>query len=574
MKRLKEILSCIHLKEQLYAFLLCCALICAFVFSGLPDARALFSSFSANAAYIGSCYAVILCAWVAIAASFKHDPGLSLRYGGIVLSPLFLLIFWKWTGSFLALAVALGAVTAAAVLFYFILAGEKAHVPATPRRETIWLCIIIVIYFIFFAAISVRQYANFSFFNAKDFAIYNQTFYNSLHGRFFENSAYGNHFAEHNSPFLFLLLPLYYCFPHPMALLILKILMLSLSAIPFYLIVRLKVGRSAAFPLTLAYLFYPFLVSQNFTPPHEITFAPLLILFTYYCYMRGKFIPYLVFLLLSLTIKEHIALISIAFGLLAVWEKRSVRWVLLPLALGAAWAIASFFVIAHFRGLFPSHPQGAWLMENIRMRLTKHPACPLTRACSLLAGSNIAHWYVLRYASLLITPLGIIMPFLSNAIILALPELALNFLSDRPGMFIIPYHYNILAACFLLIAAAGGIKKIARNDVAAALCSIFIAALVVVHAYSWVWLIGKGKDGSYIRAIHEAISLLPPDAFVTASRNVAVHISARSRYNLVEDNRFGTYILIDQSFKEHRPQIPPDYRTIFSKNSILLLKKD
>jgi uncharacterized membrane protein len=584
MKRLKEILSHIHIKQQLYLFSLCCAVIYAFVLSGLPNAREIFHSFFANAACIGLCYAVILCAWVAVACSLKNDAPVSLTYGGIVLSPLFLLIFWKWTGTFLPLAVALGGVIAAAASFYYIFSRKDVPFSFTTRQEIFILGIIIAISFLFFSFMSIRQYANFSFFNAKDFAIYNQIFYNSMHGRFFENSAYGSHFAEHNSPFLFLLLPLYYFLPHPLTLLLTKIMMLSLSVIPFYLIARAKVGRAAAFGLTLAYLFYPYLVSQNFTPPHEITYAPFFILFTFYFYLRGSFIPYLIFLLLSLSIKEHVALLSIALGLLAAWEKKSRRWVITPIILGLAWSILSLFILSYFRSLYPSHPQGAWLLENIKMRLGKPAAHPLAQVQSFLLGSNAAHWYVLRYASLLITPLGIIAPFFSNVIFLCLPELALNFLSDRPGIFMLPYHYNILVSCFLLIAAADGIKTISsgrwvetlrlRYDTAALVCSLLIAALVIVHAYSWVWLIGKEKNKAYIQAMHEAIRILPPDAFVTTSRNFAIHVSARSQYNLIEDKQFGDYILIDESCREYRPQIPGDYRKMFGSNGILLLKKD
>ncbi|MCM8789826.1 MAG: DUF2079 domain-containing protein [Candidatus Omnitrophica bacterium] len=224
-------------------------------------------------------------------------------------------------------------------------------------------------YLIFFLITALRQYNLFSNFNPKDFAIYNQTFWNTIHGRIFQNTTYGSNFSCHNSPFFFLLVPFYYLFPHPLTLQYIKTILLLSSLIPFYLIIRqIITSECAILALMLTFLLFPFLISQNFVAPHEITYAPFFALFTYYFYQRRKFCLYILFLLITLFIKEHLALVAIMFGIHALWNRRNLRWIIFPIAVGIIWGLFSLWVINYFQKIYNSHIDAAWFIVDLKRR--------------------------------------------------------------------------------------------------------------------------------------------------------------------------------------------------------------
>ena len=72
-------------------------------------------------------------------------------------------------------------------------------------KENKFLYISIVIYIVVFSVISVLQHSHFKT-QAWDMGIFDQSMWNTVHGRFMENSIeeIPNHFGVHMSPFLLL----------------------------------------------------------------------------------------------------------------------------------------------------------------------------------------------------------------------------------------------------------------------------------------------------------------------------------------------------------------------------------
>ncbi len=224
--------------------------------------------------------------WMYVAYRSRQGAKSGLVYASLVFSPILLLLMPRPDDIRQSAVMPLVIVFLTMFCFYLLILGMSRRARFVLKNEKKWAAVLTVIYAAVFISIGVMQLNHFTFFNPKDFATYNQTFWNSVHGRWFINSTYGSNFTCHNSPFYFFIMPVYEIFPAPQTLIILKILLFAFSVIPLYKIFRLILPEFPLLPLVLAYLFNPFLVSQNLTPPHEPSFAPFFILTAYYYFLK------------------------------------------------------------------------------------------------------------------------------------------------------------------------------------------------------------------------------------------------------------------------------------------------
>ncbi|MBO8175805.1 MAG: DUF2079 domain-containing protein [Thermococcus sp.] len=167
-----------------------------------------------------------------------------------------------------------------------------------------------------------------------------------------------NHFGTHNSPILFLLLPVYAIWQEPLLLNVLQILFVGFGALPLFKLARevLKDERKA-FIISISYLLNPIthgIVRHDFHPC--VLGVPFMFLFAYYV-AKNETKRALIAALLVLSVKEDAGLFLIAYAMFEVlrkhgfrielWfkERQAVMWALL----GTAWFLISIFiVIPHF----------------------------------------------------------------------------------------------------------------------------------------------------------------------------------------------------------------------------------
>lgn len=197
-----------------------------------------------------------------------------------------------------------------------------------------WIVIIaIVIYVAIFSFISLWKYYNFGY-NGLDLAIINQVFYNSAQGNFFASSIHPpNYLGDHFTPILFLLLPFYFLLKNPQSLLILQTLALALTAWPIYLVSKKILDKKWALFMALAWLFNPFVQNINLFEFHFLPFATFFIVWIFYFYREKKFWPFLIFSSLALLVREDVAFVVVIFGLLAMIDRRQIKWWLTPILL-------------------------------------------------------------------------------------------------------------------------------------------------------------------------------------------------------------------------------------------------
>ena len=466
------------------------------------------------------------------------------------------------------------------IVFHTILKNDRNR----PTSLSSIIAILLVVYAVYFSVISVLRHLNYQNASSFDVALYSQIQWNNIHGHFFHSSISGSNFVTHNSPFLILLSPFYTIYPHPETLLILKTLFLAFSAVPFYLILKNFVEKEARFPLTLGYLFFPFIVGQNFNAPHETCFLPPLLLFSLYFYLKNRFKSFLVFLLLSVSVKEHMALIAIMYGLYSLYLRRPKRWILTPLLLGIAWAVFSIWIIHYFQKLYHIDPYPAWLIDNLSRRFLRPDNSMFSNFIWGLQTSNLGHWVNLSIAYLLLSPVGIFLPFLSPIALLGMPELMINLLATLPLTYP-SWHYNIVAACFLLVACAEAIKKLSTNKILQKLklssqkiqelLSWFLCICILSHFFLW-WddTIIKTNPG-YVQTMNKAIALVPQEASVSLTKHLVAYVSDRKDYFLCEEKRKGEYVILDKGEKMQECldiRQSKRYMEIFHKDGIRVYK--
>ncbi|MFA6304633.1 MAG: DUF2079 domain-containing protein [Patescibacteria group bacterium] len=232
------------------------------------------------------------------------------------------------------------------------------------------LCLWLAItgYFLAFSGICIWKYFQFGY-NGLDLAIYNQVFFNSVNGNLFGFTIHpGSYLGDHLELFIIALLPLYYFFQHPITLLVLQSLILALSAWPIFLIAKQKLSPLWSLLIAVLWLLNPFVQNINLFEFHLLPFAIPLLLFAFYYYQQKKFLPFLIFCLLSLLVREDVALVILMFGIIGLIEKRSLKWILTPLILGGTWFVIALKIISHFTpsGTYKFIYYYGWLGTNIK----------------------------------------------------------------------------------------------------------------------------------------------------------------------------------------------------------------
>jgi len=206
----------------------------------------------------------------------------------------------------------------------------------------------IALYILIFSSLSLWKYFNFAY-NAMDLAIINQAFYNSSFGNFFSSSIQPpSYLGDHFTPILFLLLPIYTCFRHPLTLLVLQTIILALSAWPLYLIAKKILNQSWATNISLAWLINPFVQNINLFEFHLLPFAVFFIFWTFYFYQANRFRPFIIFTILALLVREDVSLVIAMFGLLALLDRKKIKWWLTPILL----SVIYFGLSLKITGLF------------------------------------------------------------------------------------------------------------------------------------------------------------------------------------------------------------------------------
>lgn len=393
-----------------------------------------------------------------------------------------------------------------------------------------WIIILAVfLYLISVGTLASLRHAAFQT-QAWDLGVFDQIFWNTIHGRPFVNSFEGgSHLGTHFTPFLLFLVPFYWIIPSPYTLLWLQTLALAVAAIPLYLLARMLLGTWTGTTIALAYLLYPWLHAVNLFDFHEEPFAIPLLFAAFYFWEKRRTTLAICFFGLAAMTKENAAfavVFAALYLLLKNWRKKA-SWIF-TLAGAAYFAAVSLFVLAG-RGeemfLLRYGALGGSPGAVLKTALT-HPG---TFFAIILTKPKL--FYLLRLLSpVLFAPL--VAPL---TIILLTPGLAQNLLSAVPTHYANLYQYDALLIPFLflaLIEACRILRQILPEYITRLLPPIILAAAFGSFLYfspaGPVRFSGAAyRVGEREQILDRLIATVPAAASVAAGTNIVPHLTQR-----------------------------------------------
>jgi uncharacterized membrane protein len=432
-----------------------------------------------------------------------------------------------------------------------------------------------------------------------DLAIQHQVVWNLAHGRGFASSIEtANYLGDHVALTLPLFAPLLWIWNGPGILLIAQSVVLALGAWPVYRLASRRCGtRTEGLVWSLVYLCLPAIGFMNKYDFHDLVAALPILLAAIDAVDDRRWWAASVWMLLALGTREEVGLAVAAIGVWAAVARDRRLWGIGWGLLGFGWAIfALYVVIPHFRGGSPSDTLAryAWLGtgpgEVLRTLLT-HP-------WTLFA----THYHRVRRV---LYPIQLLWPFAGfpllslGHLLLALPNLALSLTSSAISQNSIYFQYNAPIFPFFFWAGIEGFRRrgagAGRRGVA---CAALLLSLVAANAADpALW---KGVAAPYTvvdgvrprsnrAAFREAAALIPEDADLLASNDLAPHFSAREKLGVIQTrkpNARASVVICDLTDTRHLNS-PVEvarlvsswieeegYRTVFFREGILVLRLD
>lgn len=426
--------------------------------------------------------------------------------------------------------------------------------------------------------------------DTSDFGYFNNMFWHTIRGNFFYASPTGGSNLAVHAAFLWaLLIPVYWLFPGVPTLIFLQTLFLGICAWPIYLIAqRIVRDHVAAITLAATFILLPPIVSQNVNQIEEPSFIAVFLLFSYYFYHIGRFGLFMLFAGVSCLGRENVPLAIAMFGVYALIQRRSCKWILGPPAMAIPYFLLALYVI------MPHFQQGAqWHVMRMFKYLGETPTAIIWAALTKpdLVLDHLLDQQNVTYFILLVQPMAWVLPFLSPACLMALPDLAINLLSDNSALKVINWHYNVVTGCFLFIGAIHAVGRYANRwgENQPRIWAFGLLLLSISHWFLWFF------PHQYRRLPHHdslmrAIQAVPPDKSFIVPVRVQGHISNRPRYDQInyfhqnpEYAKQFEYVMLDANERQYPPLVTRDffnyfytnqnYRLIFSENGVFVFQR-
>jgi uncharacterized membrane protein len=372
-----------------------------------------------------------------------------------------------------------------------------------------------------------------------------------LHGE--QISRLGAHF----DPVLAALAPLWWLWPSPELLLAVQAVAVAVGAIPLYLLARRHLDGRAAAALALAYLLLPPVQWLTVSDFHPVALAAPLLLAAWLCLDAGRLLPFALFAAAALTTKEHVGLAVAALGVWYALERRRH-------AAGAAIALAAgTFALVAALVVVPAFAPAGHAMEG----RYDDPA---------LDARDLA------YAARLLLPLALLPLAAPLALLVALPELALNVLSSTVTQTSVRTHYAATIAPALAVAAVFATARLGRRTAYLALAAA-AAGAVALGPLGRIDVRAGERDA----ILRQAVATVPDGAAVTATNALGAHLSERRRIFSFPVLREAEWAALDTRRLTHldsldgaraRPALAalrasPEWRLVFARDGVLVLRR-
>ncbi|WP_170201439.1 DUF2079 domain-containing protein [Actinocorallia herbida] len=369
-----------------------------------------------------------------------------------------------------------------------------------------------------------------------------------------------NLLADHVSPIIAALGPLYWIHDGPETLLVAQGLLLAFAVIPLWVVARRILGTVGAWCAAVAYSIAWPVAEALWVDFHETAFAPLLYFWMFERWQAGRRLQALALCLPILLIKEDAGLLVAGFGLYLLTRRGDRRWAAAFIVPGLGWAVfASRVVVPHFGG----NPDYYWgyggladSFSGLALRAVTHP---WDIAATLVTPSTKV-WTIL----LLLLPF-LLVPLRSPHLLAALPLLAERMLSDRwPNWWSTDFHYNVFILAPLFLAAIDGASRLPALRAERWWPPALVAAsLAFLPTTPFAHLVSPSfyRTPPHTTAAKQAAARIPDGATVDAVSSVGPFLSSRARVLLWDGApHYAPWAIIDTSRLQTPFPTLPDQR--------------
>ena len=146
----------------------------------------------------------------------------------------------------------------------------------------------------FIVTLALTLHRHFTFYSSYDQGIFNQVFWNGIHGNFFQSTLSSqlstnvvhsgevpdvsyHRLGQHFTPALLLWLPIYYLFPHPATLTVLQAVFVTSAGLVLYALARIYLEPAIAFLITLSFYGANAVLGPTLANFHDISQIPLFV---------------------------------------------------------------------------------------------------------------------------------------------------------------------------------------------------------------------------------------------------------------------------------------------------------
>jgi uncharacterized membrane protein len=303
----------------------------------------------------------------------------------------------------------------------------------SPHLIRVGLLLCLVGFVAFFTTQLLLHYYSFGS-RSLDLGNMDQAIWNTLHGRpFHQTNQPGatNRLSLHVEPILIPISLLYLIYSGPEILFLFQSLVVAAGAIPVFALARHKLkSEGLALVFALVYLMFPAIQGATLLDFHAVTLAPTFLLAAFYYLETERPRLFALFAVLAAACKEDMTLLVMMLGLYAFFNNRQRRLGLVTVGLAGVWAFLAVFVIPPlFAGT-----------DNIHWNRYGHLGdSPLGIVANLFIKPQlfVAHLQAvnaLEYLRLLLAPTAYAALLNPITLLLALPSLGINLLSNFPPM--------------------------------------------------------------------------------------------------------------------------------------------
>jgi uncharacterized membrane protein len=348
--------------------------------------------------------------------------------------------------------------------------------------------------------------------------------------------------GAHFDPVLAALAPLWWLWPSPELLLVVQAVAVAAGALPVFWLARAKLdSERAAAALALAYLLYPpvqWLTASDF---HPVALAAPLLLFGWWFLDERRLLPFALCAAAAIATKEHVGLTVAAMGVWYAVRYRAPRTgAVVATAGGLVALVAVLLVVPHFAAA------GSSAFES------RYDAPALD-------------WRDARYLAGLLLPLGLLPLAAPLALLVALPELALNMLSSTLTQTSVKTHYAATAIPALLAATVYGVERVGVRAAYVAAGAALVGTLVLGP-------VGRidVEAGPHDAAARRALAIVPDGAAVSATNALGAHLSARRRIFSFPVLRGADWVAVDTTRLTFLDSLQPER----SRSPLAALRRD